>query len=61
MSTKNDKQDGKIAEVFNNVLERGLVAGLLINQSRQEEEKERRQYAWKHSTHTRTCTQNLTC
>lgn len=59
MSTKNDKQDGKIAEVFNNVLERGLVAGLLINQSRQEEEKERRQYAWKHSTHT--CTQNLTC
>lgn len=31
MSTKNDKQDGKIAEVFNNVLERGLVAGLADN------------------------------
>lgn len=31
MSTKDDKQDGKIAEVFE-VLERGLVAGLIINQ-----------------------------
>lgn len=51
MSTEDDKQDGKIAEIFN-VLERGLVTGLIINQSRQEEENERRQYACKHSTHT---------